>query len=179
MLLRGFNRPVTAFALTAAVLVVTASLSGADADTQPVTSFWGLSLGQPELQVKLSKGWKNGPIMGPCRGVAYDEAPYTETLAYPDDGGVYYVHLRDRKIWSVVFYAKDGVSPSFPIGAVGDSQSALEAKLGVPSLISDSKDKAARWVSFEKYSVAYQLRDDKVVMFGIYDPAQGPVQFCD
>ena len=181
MFYRAFNRlkPIIAPVLIAAVLVVTASQSDADADIQRVTSFWGLSLGQPELQVKLSKGWQNGAIMGPCYGVVYDEAPYTETLAYPDDGGVYYVHLRDGKVWSVRFYAKDDVAPSFPIGALGDSQSALEAKLGVPSLVSDSKDKTARWVSFEKYSVAYQLRNDKVVMFGIYDPAQGPIQYCD
>lgn len=181
MLFRGFKRlmPLTASALIAAVLVVTTSPSVADAEIQPVTSFWGLSLGQPELQVKLLKGWQNGAIMGPCRGAAYDPAPYTQTLAYPDDGGVYYVDLRDSKVWSIVFYAKDGVAPSFPIGGVGDSQSALEAKLGAPSLISDSKDKTARWVSFEKYSVAYQLRDDKVIMFGIYDPALGPIQYCD
>jgi hypothetical protein len=125
--------------------------------------------------VKLLKGWENGVITGPCRGASYDPTRATQTLAYPDDGGVYYVGLRDSKIWFVLFYAKDGVASSFPIGAVGDSQSALEAKLGVPSLISDSKDKTARWVSFEKYSVAYQLREDNVVMFGIYDPAQGPI----
>jgi hypothetical protein len=173
------NRLTFPLVFVVSIFNLTALACGAKADVAPVTSFWGLSLGQPELQVKLSKGWQNGTIMGPCRGAAYDPAPYTQTLAYPDDGGVYYVDLRDGKIWSVVFYAKDGVAPSFPIGAVGDSQSALEAKLGVPSLVSDSKDKTARWVSFEKYSVAYQLRDDKVVMFGIYDPAQGPIQFCD
>jgi len=75
--------------------------------------------------------------------------------------------------------SSSGIAPDFPIGAFGDRQSTLEARLGSPSLITDSKSTNARWVVFEKYSVAYQLRNDKVFMFAIFDAAQGTIQFCD
>lgn len=176
------NMRHTAVALVVALLIfeLTELAQSARADIAPVTTFWGLSLGQSEVEVEQLKGVSATHVTsGPACWGSSTSAPFTETWAYQGDGGVYYIDLRYRKIWSVVFYANKGVAPDFPVGGVGDSRSALEAKLGVPSLISDSKDQTARWVSFEKYSVAYQLRNDKVVMFGIYDPALGSIQYCD
>ena len=183
MLFRELHRlkRSTVSVLASVVLMVATSLADASADILPVTSFWDLSLGQPEGEVRRLKGKSATPVIpGPwCRDVLETSAPFTETWAYQDDGGVYHVYLRNRQVWSIIFYANAGVAPDFPIGAFGDSQSALEAKLGSPSLISDSKSANARWVIFENYSVAYQLQNDAVIMFAIFDPAQGTIQFCD
>jgi hypothetical protein len=157
------------------------SASNVHAETQSITSFWGLSLGQAESDVIRLKGRPglSGGISGPCKSDPTDLASYTEQWAYNDDGGTYYVRLRHRRIWSIAFYALKGIAPDIPIGAFGDSQNTLEAKLGQPSLISDSSYDDSRWLVFEKYSAAYQLRNGHVVMFAIYDPRQGTVRFCD
>ncbi len=162
------------------VLSLTGIVTGAKADMEPITSFWGLSLGQPEGEVERLKGRSATQVItGPACWGPNTSAPFTETWSYQGDGGVYRVHLRNHKVWSVVFYANKGVAPEFPVGTLGDTQGALEAKLGRPSVTSDSKDANARWIAFERYSVAYQLQNDSVIMFGIYDPTQGAIRFCD
>jgi hypothetical protein len=174
------TRATVSLVIAAFVFSLTNFAPGAKAELAPVTTFWGLSLGQPEEEAERLKGISTTHVIsGPACWGSDTSAPFTETWSYQSDGGVYRVNLRDHKIWSVIFYANKGVAPEFLVGALGDTQGALEAKLGPPSTISVSQDGSARWIAFEKYSVAYQLQNDSVIMFGIYDPMQGLIRFCD
>ena|SRR5688572_31431884 len=114
MLFRELHRlkRSTVYVLATVVLMVATSLADVSADILPVTSFWDLSLGLPEGEVRRLKGKSATQVIsGPwCRDVRETSAPFTETWAYQDDGGVYHVYLRNRQVWSIIFWHCTGLS---------------------------------------------------------------------
>ena len=61
----------------------------------------------------------------------------------------------------------------------GDTYEELIQKFGDPSHLDRSKDELERVLSFEKYNVFFLLKQNRVVLYGIYNPTHGPMEFLE
>jgi hypothetical protein len=86
------------------------------------------------------------------------------------------VMFRENNIEIITYF---GDSPyRYKIGGlgIGDSYEKVIDKFGSPSSVSISEDQLQRMLSFEKYNVFFQFRENRVTMFGIYNKEYGDMK---
>ncbi|WP_035384251.1 hypothetical protein [Ferriphaselus sp. R-1] len=60
---------------------------------------------------------------------------------------------------------------------IGTDYTELREKLGDPTSVAISPDQLRRLASFERWNLVFQLKENRVNAFGIYDPKFGPIVF--
>lgn len=108
-------------------------------------------------------------------------------------------HTEDENIWLyrdkfdnehelVVIFIENNIRAIIYVGdcsycneisglGIGDSYKKVINKYGGPSAISTSEDELERLLSFEKYNVFFQFRENRVNAFGIYNKEYGDMEF--
>lgn len=95
------------------------------------------------------------------------------------NAGRFVVGFKDGKVRFVMYHGSDYRAPSIRgISPLRTPQDAFE-KFGQPSFMSRSKDELSRFISFEKFNVSFELKKNKIVALGVYDPSTGPLRFAD
>jgi hypothetical protein len=147
-------------------------------------AFWGIPISASKSDVKFIKGEPSDKTTdGEWETWEYT-SQFTNDVALKY--GIAFKGARLHSVW---------VSPSRPLGIVdaavwlsdkgiqqvgyGDSYESIVHKFGTPSNVSQSKNDLARIASFKKYRVFFLLEKNHVSVYGIYNPAVGPVLFSE
>lgn len=91
----------------------------------------------------------------------------------------YQVRFRDAKV-RYVFYAPGGYDPNkeYPFGfSDGTRLNVVTGKLGDPTDMSEKPDGSARLYSYRDYNAFFGSSKGLVEVYGMYDPATGPLKF--
>jgi hypothetical protein len=133
------------------------------------TSFWEIPLGATEADVRFLKG-------EPTK-------KYGDTWSYVtyDSGGsqwqyMYRMQFKNAKFY-LTYYA---ATPNYLYGPeiqgikLRYSLEQILQKFGTPSQVSTSEDGLSRLYSFNEYGVAFELKANRVVGFGVFDTTVVP-----
>lgn len=132
-----------------------------------LTELWGISLNDTAGDVKFKKG-------EPTRRLDNDLWVYRP---YQTIEGDYVVYFKNDRVSSVIYFGPMHNGPS--VQGVGhyDSPQELDAKLGLPSYVSRSKDELRRAYSYEKFNIVVHFEEGKMSALGIYNPTSGAFRF--
>jgi hypothetical protein len=128
---------------------------------------WDIPLRATKSDVKFLKGAPSAPQNAGTE----DNWEYR----FENSGGgwnyIYRVMYEDGKVWSVQYLASSETAfgPGIQGIYVGDSLEKITQKFGSPSNVSSSKDELKRLFSFIKYQLAFELKEDRVISYGIFD----------
>ncbi len=142
---------------------------------RPIESFFGVALRSSEQDVRFMKG-------EPTK----KEEDGTWTYEIKDNSvgrsvAAYQVGFRDHKV-RYVFYAPNGYDPNkeYLFGfSEGTRLSLVNGKLGEPSDKSEKPDGSARLYSYRDYNAFFGFSKGVVEVYGIYDPATGPLKISN
>ncbi len=160
--------PILAIVGISTVIVVGYGVKYAvDNRVQPLTQFSGIKLTDTREDVKFKKG------------MPAEVSQNGEVWEYKDEGGnlLLRVSFRGEKL-RIVFYGGDCAycDNFFGLG-IGSAYDDVIAKLGQPSFTDTSPDSLMRISSYEKWNLIFYFTQGKVIGFGMYNPALGPVKF--
>ena len=139
---------------------------------KPLESFFGIALRASEQDVRFMKG---EPTSKEANGAwVYD-------ILDPNGRAVatYRVQFRDAKV-RYVFYLPSGYDPDkiYPFGfSNGTKLDTVNRKLGSPSNLSEKPDGSVRLYSYRDYNAFFGFSKGVVDVYGMYDPATGPMEF--
>ncbi|UTV35099.1 hypothetical protein MYG64_11045 [Ensifer adhaerens] len=94
--------------------------------------------------------------------------------------GTYHVRFRDGKV-RYVLYVPGGYhsDKEYPFGfSDGTKLALIEGRLGKSPNISEKPDGNARLYSYPEYNAFFGLGKGMVEIYGMYDPATGPLKFA-
>lgn len=137
------------------------------------TSFWEIPLGATKGDVKFLKG---APNVVPKEKDQDTWEYLTEDKTLKQWDHVYRIGFQDGKVWLIEYFG----SPSRTYGPgiqgvdIGDSLEKITQKFGPPSHVSASKDELSRVFSFNKYQVAFELKENRVIGYGVFDSKVAP-----
>ncbi|WP_245277538.1 hypothetical protein [Rhizobium leguminosarum] len=140
---------------------------------KPLNSFFGVALRASEQDVRFMKGEPTS--REPDGTWVYDikDSSSGQIVA------TYRVQFRDGNV-RYVFYAPGGYDPNkeYAFGfSDGTRLSQVSGKLGDPSDTSEKPDGSARLYSYRDYNAFFGFRKGVVEVYGMYDPATGPLKF--
>lgn len=157
---------------------------------EEISTFWGISLGSTRNDVQLLKGEPTSKFSEADYWVyVFDEDETKER-----DNYLYRIDFKDHRVSSVsymhygyYFYGSKSswsfwwiTTPKSLQGIkIGDRLEKITQKFGKPSHISVSENKLEKIYSFSKYKLFFELKEDYVHTFGIYDPRFGPIKFVE
>jgi hypothetical protein len=137
------------------------------------TSFWDIPLGATQGDVKFLKGEPTG--------VAKDRDEDTWEYLFNDSilkewDYIYRVRFKNGKVWLVEYFASPNrtYGPGIQGIDIRDPLEKITEKFGSPSHTSASTDELSRVFSFSKYQVAFELKENRVIGYGIFDTAIAP-----
>jgi hypothetical protein len=151
---------------------------------QPPADFWGLSLALTKPDITRLKGVPAhvAPVstMNPA-GELWIYPPENSDPKLLAEGelplGSYLVHFSGEKISRIEYYGRNPATAPVLMGVrAGDSLDAVARRLGTASRVSNSADKLAALVSYEKFRVFYSFRQNQIEAYGLYNPEFGPVE---
>lgn len=140
---------------------------------EKLADFWELTLGMTPNEVRFRKGEPTS---------VRNEGPDAEWHFAYDEGYTNYfyrVGFNNGKVRYVFFLGPSYKSPSVGGVNIGNSQEELFEALGKPSAISNSNDSLRRLAHFDSYHLVVNLELNRVVGFGIYNPADGNLKFAE
>jgi hypothetical protein len=105
-----------------------------------------------------------------------------------DDGRVWIFRNSENMQEHVVIFKDSTIKAVLYVGdctycnnifglGIGTSYVEVKEKLGEPTSVSVSSDQLGRIASFEKWNLVFDLKENKVIAFGIYNPKLGPLIF--
>lgn len=139
---------------------------------KPLERFYNVSLRTSEKEVRFMKG-------EPTRIDSSDQ--WTYEIKNPVSGqvdGSLIVKFRDRSV-RYIMYIPNGydAAAEHPFGIfAGSTIDLVEATLGKASSVSESDNGAARIYSYANYNTFFGFSKGVVEIYGIYDPATGPMK---
>lgn len=141
---------------------------------RPLDSFYGIALRASEQEVRFLKG---EPTSKDPNGTwIYDIKDGSSEKKL----GTYHVRFREGKVRHVM-YAPGGyhADKEYPFGISDGTKLALvEKKLGTRHSVSEKPDGSARFYSYPEYNAFFGLSKGVVEVYGMYDPATGPLKFA-
>jgi len=164
---RVVGYPALVVALVGGIsLAVYGAKSAYDGRVRPVTEFLGIKLTDTQADIKFKKG----------NPTDVDDVVWS----YRDDQGTYetsFSFKKDNKL-RVVFYSGkcSYCNHIFDLGMDSTYDAVIE-KLGQPENIDISEDSLMRVASFAKLNLLFQFAEGKVIGYGMYNPAFGPITF--
>lgn len=105
-----------------------------------------------------------------------------------DDGKIWIFNNSTNQPELVVIFKDTAVKAVLYVGdctycnnisglGIGTSYAEVKEKLGEATSVSTSSDQLERLSSFEKWNLVFNLKENKVIAFGLYDPKLGPITF--
>ena len=164
---RVVGYPVLAFAIFGGIsLAVYGTKSAFDGRVRPVTEFLGIKLTDTQADIKFKKG--NPTDIEDVVWSYRDEQGSSDTS---------FSFKEDNKL-RIIFYTGNCsyCNRIFDLG-IGTTFDAVIDKLGQPESIDTSEDFLMRLASFEKFNLIFQFAEGKVIGYGMYNPAFGPIKF--
>jgi hypothetical protein len=134
----------------------------------PQTEFRSLKLTNTKADVKFIKG---------APDVIKDDVWFYNYSN--NDGFNLIVWFEGEHIWIIQSRGSAKYSSEICGISIGSGYSEVLNKFGSPSNISYSNDNLERILSYEKYNVFFQFKENEVVAIGIFDPAIGTFKFKD
>ena len=131
------------------------------------TEFSGIKLSHTQSDLKFIKG-------APDEGKENLWAAYCGTL---DKEIELIVTFRENNIKAIIYVGDCSYCNEISGLGIGDSYEKVIDKFGSPTSVSISKDQLERILSFEKYNVFFQFRENLVNAFGIYNKEYGDLKF--
>lgn len=162
------------FALAIVLGLITYLYEKYEERPQIQNEFGGISLTSTQADIRFLKG---APL---------EEHSKPDRWVYPAHSGsgkagdaFYIVQFRDTKVRYITYWSnEDQIINPYVLGlSVGSSYDEVVKKLGQPSSVSTSSDGLKRLLSFEKYQAFFEFSQGKVLGYGIYAPATGPIKF--
>lgn len=139
---------------------------------RPLESFFGIALKASEQDVRFMKG---APTKREAEGRRWvyeiKDGANGRTMA------TYLVQFRNGRV-RYVFYSPGGydAGKEYPFGfSDGTGIAQVAQKLGKPTFVSESTDGSKRIYSYADYNVFFGFSKGAVEIYGMYDPATGPV----
>ena len=135
------------------------------------TTFWDIPLRATKTDVKFLRGAPNV--------LSKDQ----DTLQYlfEDSTGkgwdyIYRIRLKQGKVWLVEYFASPNrrYGPGIQGIDIGDSLEKITQKFGKPSHVSTAGDELSRVFSFNKYQLAFELKENRVIGYGVFDATIAP-----
>jgi len=137
------------------------------------TTFWDIPLGATQADVKFLKG---APNVVP-KEVDRDKWEYLWPASSNSDWDyLYRVAFKNGKVWLIEYFASPSrtYGPGIQTIDEGDSLETIIQKFGEPARVSTSVDQLSRIYSFTKYQVAFELKQNRVTGYGIFDASVAP-----
>lgn len=131
-----------------------------------VTEFMGVKLTDTQADIKFKKG-KAADESGGAWGFKDSEGNYETSVLFRES------RVRAVQYLGTCTYCNN----VFGLG-VGTTYERLVEKLGEPSHVDTSDDALMRITSFEKWNLVFHLAEGKVIGYGIFDKAAGPLKFA-
>ena len=132
------------------------------------TSFWDINLSTSKSTIKFIKGPPNK---------VKDEDIWvyiSEILGAPE---AYFMRFSEDQLRFVGYLGGDlNGGPSIQGIKKESSLDDIIKFFGKPSHISESKDNLKRLYSYENYNVFFILEDNRVSVYGVYNPKYGPIK---
>ena len=138
----------------------------------PQTEFGSIKLGESMAEVRFKKG-------EPSKKHGEDVWQYNSGTGDKLHESTYAVMFKDGNVRWVRYFGSKLYSPYLLGFSASSSYDDVIAKLGQPSYVSISKDGLTRMLSFDKYRVVFGFEQARVEVFGVYDPAHGPLRFSE
>jgi hypothetical protein len=142
----------------------------------PQAEFFGVHLKSTKSDVKFTKGLPSTSLSSDKDGWLYPVPTSGEVE------GWYRVGFSGEQIRFVMFLPVEGhrynvFQPSLLGFKIGSTYDEVIEKLGPPSFSVTSADELRRMLSYEKFNVFFGFSQGQIEVYGIYDPAKGPVKF--
>jgi len=141
---------------------------------RPIETFYGITLKASEQDVRFMKG---EPTSRDTDGRwVYD---IIDSVSGKKNAS-YSAQFKEGKV-RYVFYAPGDYhyGKEYPFGfSEGTSLDQVEAKLGEPTFVSESDDGGTRLYSYAEYNAFFGFSKGVVEVYGIYDPATGPMKLA-
>jgi hypothetical protein len=133
------------------------------------TSFWDIPLGATESDVKFLKGAPRTKDQDTLEYLFEDS--FSKQWDY-----IYRIRFKNGKVWLIEYFPGPNTTYGPRINGINirDSLEQITKKFGSPSHISTSKDELSRVFSFTKYQVAFELKENRVVGYGVFDSKVAP-----
>ncbi len=132
------------------------------------TSFWDLNLSTGKSTIKFIKGPPNK---------VKDEDIWiymSEIFGTPES---YYIRFSEDQVRFIGYLGGDlSGGPSIQGIKKGNSLDDIKKVFGKPSHISASKENRKKLYSYENYNVFFIIEDNKVSIYGVYNPKYGPMK---
>jgi outer membrane protein assembly factor BamE (lipoprotein component of BamABCDE complex) len=162
------------------------------------TSFWDIPLGATEGDVRFLKGapnvvpkskdqdaweyvFKTGPGYFVTNEKTGKKAWWDGKSLYPVDSSsetwdyIYRIRFMNGRVWLVEYFAPNrGHGPRIQGIDIGDPLEKIIQKFGSPSGFSAATDELSRVFSFAEYQVAFELKENRVVRYGVFDSKVAP-----
>ena len=138
---------------------------------KPQTSFWDISLDSTKSDLKFLKG---PPIKGSdATHWFYSNKPPSNT----GEDAIIHIGFKDEKIHFISYEGDYRYGPSLQGVYNRAPYREIIKKFGQPSSVSISEDELERILSYDKYNTFFQIRENKVIRYGVYNKTFGPVKY--
>lgn len=164
---------LTPIALVAILSAGAYSYDRWDSRARPQLSFDDVELGSVPADVKFIKG-------EPTSTDSPDRWIYNAgSGAAARDAAKYLIQFKDGRIRFILYTANETqiVTPYLLGFTMGARYQDIEEKLGPPSHIGKSADDLDRIFSYDKLNVFFSFKQGRVIAYGLYQPADGPMRF--
>ena len=142
------------------------------------TTFWDIRIGATEGDVKFLKGSpSDGPINKDRDEWVYVfEGSTLRDRATNEWDSIYRIRFKGGKVYLVEYRTRPNraYGPGIQGIDIGDSLETITQKFGPPSHVSVSKDELSRVFSFNKYQVVFELKENRVFGYGVFDTTIAP-----
>jgi len=130
------------------------------------TNFWGISLDSTKSDIKFLKG-----------NASYKESNDRHWVYAIGERSGIHITFKNDKIYYIIYFGKRPYGPPLQGVYIGAGYDEIIGKFGSPSYVSMSEDELQRTLSYDKYNLTFGFKEAKVYLYGIYNPAFGPVKF--
>lgn len=137
------------------------------------TSLWDIPLGATEGDVKFLKGAPKSV----SKDKGEDKWEYlTEDSTLKQWDFIYRIGFNSGKVWLIEYFASPNrtYGPGIQGIDIGDPLVKITQKFGPASQVSASADQVSRVFSFARYQVVFELKENRVIGYGIFDTAIAP-----
>ena len=135
------------------------------------TSFWDINLTTRKSTIKFIKGPPNK---------VNDENIWVYISEIRGTPEVYFLKFNEDQLRFVGYLGGDlSGGPSIQGIEKGSSLDDILTFFGKPSHISESKDGFKKLYSYENYNVFFIIEDNRVSIFGVFNPKYGPMKIAE
>ncbi|MDP2754911.1 MAG: hypothetical protein Q8P40_11060 [Nitrospirota bacterium] len=133
------------------------------------TVFWDIPISASKSDIKFLKGEPNRK--------EDEDVWFYEPQEWKLKGSIYMILFRDNKVFAIIYEGDSIHSPWIQGIHYGDNYNSIIKKFRSPSYISTSEDELGKTLSYDRYNIAFELKENKVIAYGVYNGALGQLTY--